>query len=101
MQLASARKNVDFPHRSKQAFVPGNNERLKEMISCKGRNRETENCLRTICFDHPEWTRCPVGPMLYTEREPDIPLENIEAVCATSDKICNLPEPEQSPGIKG
>jgi hypothetical protein len=34
------------------------------------------------------------GLMLYAECEPDIPLENIEAICTTFEKVCNPPEPE-------
>ena len=33
------------------------------------------------------------GLMLYAECEPDIPLENIEAICRTFEKLCNPPEP--------
>jgi uroporphyrinogen decarboxylase len=33
------------------------------MISFEGRNRQTVNFLKTIYFDHPEWTLCRVGLM--------------------------------------
>jgi hypothetical protein len=33
------------------------------------------------------------GLMLYAECEPDIPLENIEVICKTFEKICHPPEP--------
>jgi uroporphyrinogen decarboxylase len=34
------------------------------------------------------------GLMLYAECEPDIPLENIEAICTTFEKVCKPPETE-------
>jgi hypothetical protein len=33
------------------------------------------------------------GLMLYAECGPDVPLENIDAICTTLEKVCNLPEP--------
>ena len=33
------------------------------------------------------------GLMLYAECEPDVPLENIEAICTTLEKLCNPPDP--------
>lgn len=33
------------------------------------------------------------GLMLFAEIEPDVPLENVEAVCRTLEKLCNPPEP--------
>jgi len=34
------------------------------------------------------------GLMLFAECEPDVPLENIEAICSTLERICNPPEPD-------
>ncbi len=33
------------------------------------------------------------GLMLHAECEPDVPLENVEAICRTLEEVCNLPEP--------
>jgi hypothetical protein len=33
------------------------------------------------------------GLMLYAECEPDVPLDNIDAICRTFETICNPPEP--------
>jgi len=33
------------------------------------------------------------GLMLFAECEPDVPLENVEAICAVFEEICNLPAP--------
>lgn len=33
------------------------------------------------------------GLMLYAECEPDVPLENIDAICTTLERICKPPEP--------
>lgn len=33
------------------------------------------------------------GLMFYAECAPDVPLENIDAICSALEKICNLPEP--------
>ncbi|MHC4198650.1 MAG: uroporphyrinogen decarboxylase family protein [Planctomycetota bacterium] len=33
------------------------------------------------------------GLMLFAEIEPDVPLENVEAVCSTLERLCNPPEP--------
>ena len=33
------------------------------------------------------------GLMLYAECEPDVPLENIDAICTALEKICSPPEP--------
>jgi hypothetical protein len=32
------------------------------------------------------------GLMLYAECEPDVPLENIEAICIALEEVCNLPD---------
>lgn len=34
------------------------------------------------------------GLMLHAECEPDVPLENIDAICTILERICKLPEPE-------
>lgn len=34
------------------------------------------------------------GLMLFAECEPDVPLENIDAICAALEKFCRPPEPE-------
>jgi hypothetical protein len=34
------------------------------------------------------------GLMLYAECEPDVPLENIDAICRALENVCNPPEPE-------
>jgi len=34
------------------------------------------------------------GLMLLAEIGPDVPLENLEAVCRTFEKLCNLPDPQ-------
>ena len=34
------------------------------------------------------------GLMLYAECEPDVPLENIEAICTTLERLCNPPQPD-------
>jgi hypothetical protein len=31
--------------------------------------------------------------MLFAECEPDVPLENIDAICTVLERVCNLPEP--------
>ncbi len=36
------------------------------------------------------------GLMLYAECEPDVPLENIDAICTALERVCNPPEPERS-----
>jgi len=33
------------------------------------------------------------GLMLYAECEPDVPLENIDAICSVLEQVCNLPHP--------
>ena len=33
------------------------------------------------------------GLMLYAECEPDVPLENIDAICTALERVCNPPEP--------
>ncbi len=37
------------------------------------------------------------GLMLYAECEPDVPLENIHAICSALEEICNLPESGTTP----
>jgi hypothetical protein len=34
------------------------------------------------------------GLMLIAECGPDVPLENVEAICRSFEKLCRLPEPE-------
>jgi len=34
------------------------------------------------------------GLMFHAECEPDVPLENIDAICTILERICKLPEPE-------
>ncbi len=36
------------------------------------------------------------GLVIYAECEPDVPLENIDAICTALEEFCNLPEPERS-----
>jgi hypothetical protein len=31
--------------------------------------------------------------MLYAECEPDVPLENIDAICTALERVCRPPEP--------
>ena len=33
------------------------------------------------------------GLTLYAEIEPDVPLENVEAICTALERVCNVPEP--------
>jgi len=37
------------------------------------------------------------GLMLSVECGPDVPLENIDAVCRAAEKLCNLPDPKECP----
>jgi len=34
------------------------------------------------------------GLMLYAECEPDVPLENIDAICSALEEVCNPPDPD-------
>jgi hypothetical protein len=35
------------------------------------------------------------GLMLLAEVGPEVPLENVDAICRSFEKLCNLPEPEE------
>jgi hypothetical protein len=35
------------------------------------------------------------GLMLYAECEPDVPLDNIDAICTALEKICHPPQPSK------
>lgn len=54
------------------------------MIDYAGRNRRTVNFLKTLYFDHPEWTACRVGLMPATWIKYR---EDLEALCLAHPKV--------------